>query len=338
MEHIYLNSVVTNETVNEIKFLSLYYDKVSIINDVLYTISKDPKTNEVGPVNIQFLPSTFEEDYKYLLDEGVLEIVKRNEDAEDAKFDSIYARSISTVVNENFDYIFPKKGDDIKLTDEITNVVKYTFADRERIPIELLWWYYAFKLKRSLKLIMKGERCLNSSQNLQYLLNEYITSHSQKVQVFDSAKLVKNAICMALPSADMLSFEDILELKFRLKDELGQFSDVIKSIELKYKNETIEGIQSIDYDTIFKLEIEKPYNDLQQKIKSLKGRTFLSFIDKAKDIKSYTPILGSVVASIPLKYMLLLSLGAISIETYMEYKLEKNELDNNGFNYLVKLK
>ena len=143
---------------------------------------------------------------------------------------------------------------------------------------------------------------------------------------------------MALPSADMLSFEDILELKFRLKDELGQFSDVIKSIELKYKNETIEGIQSIDYDTIFKLEIEKPYNDLQQKIKSLNGRTFLSFIDKAKDIKSYTPILGSVVASIPLKYMLLLSLGAISIETYMEYKLEKNELDNNGFNYLVKLK
>ena len=150
--------------------------------------------------------------------------------------------------------------------------------------------------------------------------------------------MVKNAICMALPSADMLRFEDILELKYRLKDELGQFSDVIKSIELKYKNETIEGIQSIDYDTIFKLEIEKPYNDLQQKIKSLNGRTFLSFIDKAKDIKSYTPILGSVVASIPLKYMLLLSLGAISIETYMEYKLEKNELDNNGFNYLVKLK
>lgn len=337
MEHIYLNSVVTENTVNEIKFLSLYYDKVYIINDVIYTIGKNPQTNEIGPIDIHFLPSSFKEDYRLLLDEGVIEIVNRKEDEEDRKFDSIYARSISNLINEKFDYIFPKDGDDILLTNEVKDIVKYTFNNKGHISLDLIWWFYAFKLKRSLKLILDGQRCLNSSQNLQYLFNEYIKSHSHKTQCFESAKLVKNAISMALPSVDMLSFEDILDLKLKLKDELDQFSDAVKNIERKYRNETIDDLQAIDYETIFKLDIQQPYNDLQNKIKSLNGRTFLSFIDKAKDIKSYTPILGSVFASIPLKYMFLLSLGVISAETYMEYRLNKSELNNNGFNYLVKL-
>lgn len=337
MEHIYLNSVVTEKTVNEIKFLSLYYDKVSIINDVIYTIGKNPDSNEICPIDIPFLPSSFENEYKLLLDEGVLEIVKRKEDEEDRKFDSIYAKSISDLVNDKFSYIFPNEGEDILLTNEIKDVVKYTFNDKKQISLDLIWWYYAFKLKRSLKLIIEGQRCLNSSHNLQYLFNEYISSHSQTIQCFESAKLVKSAISMSLPSVDMLNFEDILELKFKLKDELEQFSDVIKTIELKYKNETIDTLQTIDYESIFRLEIQRPYNDLQQKIKSLNGRTFLSFIDRAKDIKSYTPVLGSIFASLPIKYMLLLSLGLISAETYIEYRLNKNELNNNGFNYLVKL-
>lgn len=77
MDHIYLNSVITQETINEIKFLSLYYDKISIVHDIVYTIELNPKTNEPYVKGIPFLPSNFEHDYKYLLEEGVLEIIKR---------------------------------------------------------------------------------------------------------------------------------------------------------------------------------------------------------------------------------------------------------------------
>lgn len=33
----------------------------------------------------------------------------------------------------------------------------------------------------------------------------------------------------------------------------------------------------------------------------------------------------------------MLSLGLISLETYHEYKISKNEVNENGLNYLIKL-
>lgn len=142
---------------------------------------------------------------------------------------------------------------------------------------------------------------------------------------------------MSLPSVDMLNFEDILNLKYKLKDELEEFSNVINSIELKYKRNSIDEIPNFEYNHIFQLEIEKPYKDLQKKIQSLNRNTFLSFINKAKEINTYVPMIGSFVASVPLKYSLMLSLGIISLETYLEYKNNKEELNNNGLNYLLKL-
>ena len=337
MDHIYLNSVITQETINEIKFLSLYYDKISIIHDIVYTIELNPKTNEPYVKGIPFLPSNFEHDYKYLLEEGVLEIIKRKEGKEDDEFDSMYAKSISKLINDEWDYLFPKDGDNIIISDEIKNIVQYTFRDNKKVPLDLLWYFYAFKLKGSVKLLIEGKKCLNSSINLDYLFNKYISLNTQIKPQFESGKLIENAINMSLPSVDMLNFEDILELKIKLKDELAQFSDVIHSIEFKYKNQDINTISSNEYDIIFKQEIEKPYKDLRQKIKSLKGRTFLSFVDKAKDINTYIPMIGSFIASIPLKYSLMLSLGLISLETYHEYKISKNEVNENGLNYLIKL-
>lgn len=337
MNNIYLNSVVTNETIDEIKFLTLYYDKVSVINDKIYTIAKDEITGNIAPKDISFLPESFEEEYRYLIDEGVLEIVNRKEDESDTDFDLKYAKSISEFINNKFDYLFPMGENNIIISDEIKDIIKYTFNKNSKIPLDLIWWFYAFKLKRSLKLLIEGERCLNSSPNLQYLFEEYISLNTQKAQYFESAILVKRAINMSLPSVDMLCFEDILELKLKLKDELECFSDAIKTIEFKYKHAPINVIQHIDYDIIFKQEIQNPYKDLHQKIRSLKRKTFMSFVDKAKNIKSYVPVIGSFVASIPLKYSLLFSMGLISLETYMEYKNRKEELDNNGLNYLIKL-
>ena len=142
---------------------------------------------------------------------------------------------------------------------------------------------------------------------------------------------------MSLPSVDMLNFEDILNLKYKLKDELEEFSNVINSIEVRYKRNSINEIPNFEYNHIFQLEIEKPYKDLQKKIQSLNRKTFLSFINKAKEINTYVPMIGSFIASVPLKYSLMLSLGIISLETYLEYKNNKEELNNNGLNYLLKL-
>lgn len=336
MNHIYLNSVVTQKTIEEIKFLVLYYDKISVINDAVYTIAMNFDTKEPFVKPIKFLPETFEDEYKFLIDAGILEVVTRVEDEKDNEFDAKYSKSISDFINGKRDFIFPKTKNGIRISDEVKDIITYTFNKQQKTPIDLIWWFYAFKLKWSIRLMLEGKKCINSSNNLEYLFNEYI-NWNHTTNTFDSSRLVVKAINLSLPSCNMLSFEDILELKYKLRNELEEFSNKMHMIEMKFREIDMTEVYNQDYNSIFYSEIKKPFEDLQKKIKSLNGKTFLSFISKAKDIKSYIPIIGSIVASIPLEYSLLVSLGIIGIESWEEYKLNKREIDYNGFNYLVKL-
>lgn len=337
MNHIYLNSVITPKSSDEIKTLLLYYDKISIVNDRVYTPDYDKKQDKIIIREIQFLPPSFEGKYKMLIDEHILDIVQREDDEKDKDFDSKYASSISELINSKRDFLFPKKGEKIIVTDEIRDIVQYTFSEYKKIPLELTWWYYAFKLKWSIKLTLEGKTCVNSSYNLRCLFNDYIVSNTFQSSNNQHVDLVKKAIHLALPSVEMLSFEDILELKFRLKDELKEFTDTINYIEIQYKGLDMDKFTESEFEALFQKEIGKPYRELQQKIKSLRGKTFSTFIEKAKDVESYVPMIGFVIANIPLKLALMFSLGIISWETYNEYKSQKKEIVNSGFNYLIKL-
>lgn len=79
-------------------------------------------------------------------------------------------------------------------------------------------------------------------------------------------------------------------------------------------------------------------NDLEVKMKNLKSKTFRKFIEKMQNPKSYVPLIGTVVASMPMEYALLGPLGLITEQSYLEYQEEKGEITNNGLYFLLKLK
>ena len=135
-----------------------------------------------------------------------------------------------------------------------------------------------------------------------------------------------------------MSFEDILELKLKLKDELALFYQTINSIEVKNKQLFDADIKNNEYETIFFTEIQKPLSELEIKMKNLKSKTFRKFIDKMQNPKSYVPLIGTVVASMPIEYALLTSLGLTTGQSYLEFKEEKREISNNGLSFLLKLK
>lgn len=54
--------------------------------------------------------------------------------------------------------------------------------------------------------------------------------------------------------------------------------------------------------------------------------------------KSYVPLVGTVVDSMPIQYGILCSLGINVGQSYLEYKEEKREVSNNGLYFLLKLK
>src|SRR5665213_2701344 len=114
MREIYYNSDITPKATNEIKLLTLYYDKINIVNDAVYSPKFDSSGGEFkfsGVEDLLFIPKSFSMDYKILLDENILEITKRGGDEE---FEKKYAKKISDLINANHDLIFPRHPKDMK--------------------------------------------------------------------------------------------------------------------------------------------------------------------------------------------------------------------------------
>lgn len=349
MREIYYNSDITPKSDNEIKLLTLYYDKINIVNDAVYAPkfeTKDGKFEYAGVEDLQFIPKSFREEYQVLIQEGIMDITKRDDSAED-EYEKLFSRQISEIVNSENNYIFPlhpERADSKIITEEVYNVMKYMLDFEWGKPIEIhyMWFYYAFKLKWFIKLLMEGNNCISSSNNLNHLFSVFLKKSTQTDNQFGinghSKSLALDALSISLPDPSLLSIEDILELKLKLKDELGLFYQTINAIEVKNKQLFSSSIRDEEYQSMFFSEIQKPLLELETKMKNLKSKTFRQFVDKMKDYKTYVPMVGTVVASIPMQYAVLASLGMTVGQSFLEFKEEHREVKTNGLYFLLKLK
>lgn len=349
MREIYYNSDITPKADNEIKLLALYYDKIHVVNDAVYApkFSKENgKFEFAGTETLEFISKTFRNDYKLLIDENIIEITKREEDKE-GEYEKKFSGKISNLVNSNHDLIFPNhptEKDRKIITEEVYDIMKSMVDFEWGKPVEnnFIWWYYAFKTKWSLKILMEGNNCVSSSDNLNALFSQLVkelkTSNENLGVKGYNKSIAFDALKLSLPNPDTLSVEDVLELKYNLKDELTQFSQTVNLIEVKNKQLFDQDIKENEYQALFFNEIQKPLTDLETKMKNLKSKTFRKFIDRMQNPKSYVPLIGTVAASLPLEYALLASLGMTSGQSFLEFKEEKRELRDNGLYFLLKLK
>ncbi len=349
MREIYYNSDITPKVTNEIKLLALYYDKINIVSDVFYspkfeTIDGDFKFT--GTEDFPFIPKTFRDDYKLLIDEGLMSITKRDEDADDI-YHNRFSSKISEVINASDDFIFPLHPEKPKnkiITEEVYDMMSSILGFEWGKPLELnfVWRYYALKLQWFIKLLMDGKTCISSSNNLNHLFTSFIRESEQSNQITGiggySKSLAFDALKIGLPNPDILSLEDILERKLKLKDELDLFYQTINAVEVKNKQLFDTGIKQEEYQALFFSEVQKPLLELETKMKNLKSKTFRLFVDKMKDYKTYVPLVGTVVASLPMQYAILTSLSMTAGQSYLEFKEEQREVKNNGLYFLLKLK
>lgn len=349
MREIYYNSGITPKAANEIKLLALYYDKINIVNDAVYS-PKFAKLNGqfqfAETEELQFIPKSFRTDYKLLINENLIEITKKGEEKEN-EYDKRFTKKINDIVNSCHDFVFPshpaKKNTGI-ITEEVYDIMKHMVEFEWGKPIErsFIFCYYSIKLKWFIKLLMQGKNCLSSSNNLNILFSTFIQESTKSNNRLGtkgfSKSLAIDALKISLPNPDLLSFEDILELKLKLKDELTLFYQTINAIEVRNKELFNADIKNNEYENIFFTEIQKPLQELENKMKNLNSKTFRKFIDKMQNPKTYVPLIGTVVASLPIHYALLTSLGLTTSTSYLEYKEDKREIENNGLYFLLKLK
>ena len=348
MREIYYNSDITPKAVNEIKLLSLYYDKVNIVNDAVYSPKFETingKFQFVESEKLEFIPKSFYTEYKLLLDENLISITKR-EEKQESDYEKQFNKKVSELVNANFDLIFPPHPTEKKsriVTEEVYSIMKQMTGFEWGKPVEsnFIWWYYSFKLKWFLKLLIEGKKCISSSNNLNSLFGSFVKETHKLNNDLNinccTKSFALDALKISLPNPDVLNFEDVLELKFRLKDELELFSKTMNSIEVINEELLKNNLSDSTYQGIFYKEIEQPLQDLKNKMKNLKSQTFRKFIEKIENPASYAPLIGTFFASLPIQYTLLASFGLTGITSYLEYKEEKSNITNNGFYYLLKL-
>lgn len=344
MREIFYNSDVTPKAENELKLLALYYEKVNIINDAVYTIKLNELTRKPEPEKLSFIPQSFSKDYKLLLDEKIISVISRDENVED-EYAAKFSKKISAVVNSNNDLIYPNhptEKDGKIITEEVYDIMHTLLGFEFGKPVEehFMWFYYAFKLKWLLKFLIEGKTCIGSN-NLNQLFLAFIGTIQQENEEFKANSLTKSiavdAIRLSLPNPESLSFEDILELKYKLKDELGLFYQTINDIEIRNKQLFDINLKPSEYDNIFYREIEKPLNELKISMQNLKSRTLRNFIKEMQNPKTYIPLAGSFIPNVPIQYCILLSLGMATGLSYFEYKEQFRELTNNGLYFLLKL-
>ncbi len=346
MREIYFNSDITPKSANELKLLTLYYNKINIVNDAVYSPKFETVDGEfkfIGVEDLEFISKSFRNDYKMLIDENLISITEKDQNQKDVEF----ASEISKIVNSNHDLIFPKhptEKDTRIITEEVYDIMKNMWDFEWNKPVEtnLIWWYYSKKLQWFLKLLLEGKNCLSSSENLNALFTSFIREYTKSNHDLGAKgykkSLAIDALRISLPNPESLSFEDILELKLKLKDELGLFYQTINSIEVKNKQLFGTDIENNEYQSLFYNEIQKPLSELEIKMKNLNSKTFRNFIDKMQNPRSYVPLVGTVVASMPIQYGILCSLGINIGQSYLEYQEEKREISNNGLYFLLKVK
>lgn len=347
MSEIFWHSDFTSNTERELKILTLYYDKINITNERVRSFHFNFDSAEfILPIESDFIPKTFNRDYKLLIDEKILCIDNKTRSLEES---SPYLNEIdksgimkALKINENLIVSGHSDGRDT-LTEEAFSVLKnqINYEPGRTLISPFIWTYYGMKLQSLVESIGKGNKCINSSNIINRAFSTFIKesdNQNKYAKIVSHKSLALDAIQMNLPNPEDLSFEDILDLKLQLKDELKLFSQTINEIEVRNKQLFDVNFSEREYQALFFNEIQKPFNDLKNKMKNLNSQKFRKFTEKLSNPYTYTPLLGSMCASIPMQYALLFSLGLIGTQSYLEYLEDKRELSNNGFYFLLKLK
>ena len=162
--------------------------------------------------------------------------------------------------------------------------------------------------------------------------NEY---ENRRKSIPTENNIALNALSIFIPNVQQMEIEDILELRYKLCDELSEMRYYIDNLTNEF------SVDNITPDKI-KFYLEKMINpsikQLERKVSGLRMSTLQKFIHSFKDPKTYVPLLTTFFANIPTHIALAVSAGLITTDTALEYKKQVNEIKNDPLYFALKLK
>ncbi len=200
--------------------------------------------------------------------------------------------------------------------------------------------YYVFiQANRIVQYIGEGQTVLTTSEAIDNRVKEQLNGtdgfHTQTgSSKMNLPKASIELLKIYLPNISKLSIGDVLEAKFRARDELLGLNQKMSELEYELARIDIQDFNATHYLNKF---VIPQVNDLSRKMKSIDHGLGAKILNELKNPFSYSPLLLSIT-DIPKAILILVNLGLISASAMVEHSKNRTELKTSGFHYLLNLR
>lgn len=222
--------------------------------------------------------------------------------------------------------------------EELSDVTKCIFDNNPNSPIELycLSNLYLCMFEYIFCHLCLGESVASNSN----FVNEIIHSIFQEQTETRMPNMLRNQIALdcvtiLLPHIRNVSMEDILELRYQANDELMELRNYIDVFLRSLSVDAVLELSVDEIELLVKQKIEPSIRQLERKMKSIR----LTAIQNAmKNPTVYVPFVTSAFSNMPQQVGLLSSLSLIAADTFIEFRKNQMELENDALFFTIKLR
>ena len=348
----------TLDQIDDLKIAALYFDRITIVEHRLYNVERVSRDEGVVKDIVHFVQNDFRAHTSFLASEGIIEYSDQAGSLKEAlrkkmriQSEKIISEAINVLYLEE-NVVRNSKGDKVRAgfafsDPEVAAIHKaflWPIGIGKTVELGLITQYYTTLLESMLASLLSNNTSLTASKVLNRLIKysyEKDAIKSRRERIVQDAgvtsALAYEAIKIALPDVSMFSFEDILEIRYQLRNELERFRR-----DMEKMNDGLIAAQDALYvvsnaEKIVKKNIAPALEDLNKKIKRARTGILRKLFDEIRDPKSYTPLIGTLFEQVPVHIAALLSLGLISTATAWDYLREMREIKESGLYYLIGL-
>lgn len=141
-----------------------------------------------------------------------------------------------------------------------------------------------------------------------------------------------------LPNLEVMSFEDVLELRLALEEELIAFREHMAILAERIRAEPWEPSFIKEIERITKSDIQPAVQRLQRRLGSLPTEVVQKSFKRLVSVPTGLSVLATIWAGLPPLLVMAVAAGLISIESALSYHFEHEKiLQSNGLSLLLKL-
>lgn len=140
-----------------------------------------------------------------------------------------------------------------------------------------------------------------------------------------------------VPDIGDASFEDVLELRHRFRNELGSFRNKMAIISEKIRANPWEAEIKSEVDRLIEVEIKPETANLKLALRNSNSQLVTRVFRNVKDARTYIPFVGTVLGHIEPSIAVLASAGIAGFEALYETIIERRKIrDTSGLVFLLK--